>query len=269
MDQSPLRSEDMMLDEQMLSLLPDDGAPVLNRMVRLSLSRTVERRVTQQEYFKIRDQLIADGKIGRARGPGGQVYLIQDPDDPPHPLISQTLPITEADLMPFLENYLETAFQTGLDLPSGSHFILEDTSQRGPRRGQWARPDFILVTLLRYRFQPQKQLDLHAFELKTENGCNVQAVHEALAQTRFTHYGHLVWHLPENSPHTVRLEDIRAQCISHGVGLILMREPGDPESYEILVDARRKNTPLAIVDGFLEARLTDENQKRLARLLGV
>ena len=258
-----------MLDEQLLSLLPDDGAPVLNRMVRLSLSRTVERRVTQQEYFRIRDQLIAAGKIGRARGPGGQVYLIQEPPDPPAPLISPALPITEADLMPFLETYLETAFQTGLDLPPGSQTILEDTSQRGPRRGQWARPDFLLVTLLRYRFQPQKQLDLHAFELKTESGCNVQAVHEALAQTRFTHYGHLVWHLPEHSPHAVRLDDVRAQCIAHGVGLVLMREPDDPESFEILADARRKNTPMATVDGFLEARLTEEKQKRLAALLGV
>ena len=49
---------------------------------------------------------------------------------------------------------------------------------------------------MRFKLMPGAQVDVHSFELKTESGCTVQSVHEALAQTRFTHFGHLVWHLP-------------------------------------------------------------------------
>ena len=77
--------------------------------------------------------------------------------------------------------------------------MVPNASTMGPRRGRWARPDFILVSAMRFNLMPGAQLDVHSFEFKTESGASVLAVHEALAQTRFTHFGHLVWHLPPDS----------------------------------------------------------------------
>jgi hypothetical protein len=105
----------------------------------------------------------------------------------------------------------------------------------------------------------------NSFELKTETGCTVQSVHEALAQTRFTHFGHLVWHLPENSKAEARLAEIEKHCGEHGVGLIRMREPSNVDGYEILLDHVRKKTLPSTVEGFLEARLSEVQRGQLAK----
>jgi hypothetical protein len=69
-------------------------------------------------------------------------------------------------------------------------------------------PRLYPVSAMRFRLMPGSQVDVHSFELKTETGCTVQSVHEALAQTRFTHFGHLVWHLPDNSKAEARLAEM-------------------------------------------------------------
>jgi hypothetical protein len=51
---------------------------------------------------------------------------------------------------------------------------------------------------------PGAQFDVYSFELKAEFGAIDLAVYEALAQTRFTHFGYLVWHLPDSSGHGFR-----------------------------------------------------------------
>jgi hypothetical protein len=118
---------------------------------------------------------------------------------------------------------------------------------------------------MRFKLLPGAQVDVHSFELKTESGGTVQAVHEALAQTRFTHFGHLVWHLPEGSKAEARLAEIEKQCDEHGIGLIRMRHPSNIEACEILLDPVRKMTLAIVVEGFLESRLSPDQRKILSR----
>jgi hypothetical protein len=162
-----------------------------------------------------------------------------------------------------LRFFLEGSFKAGLDLPKDGLCIVQDTSGYGPHRGLWARPDYILVSAMRFKLMPGAQVDVHSFELKTESGCTVQSVHEALAQTRFTHFGHLVWHLPDNSKSEARLAEIEKHCEEHGIGLIRMRDPSFPDRCEILLDPERKRTLAAVVEGFLESRLDTDQRKRL------
>jgi hypothetical protein len=240
--------------KQMLVLLPEDGTPVLNRVMRVMLARRLATAVDQDRYFRARDLLLNQGRIGVQRGQGGQVFLLPDAAKPSR-APERTGGTTEAGLMTGLQNYLSGPFRKGLDLPSGAACIVQDTSTQGPRRGRWARPDFILVSAMKFGLMPGAQIDVHSFELKTETGATDLAVYEALAQTRFTHFGHLVWHLPEKSNSEARLAEIQQQCEQHGIGLIRMRDPDDAETCEILADPARKATPPAIVDGFLERRL--------------
>ena len=116
---------------------------------------------------------------------------------------------------------------------------------------------------MRFKLLPGSQVDVHSFELKTESGGGVLAIHEALAQTRFTHFGHFVWHLPSGSKNEMQLSDIVSHCEEHGIGLIRMRDPASPDDCEVLVDPRRKPTLGSIVDGFLESRLSPEQKKIL------
>ncbi|MGH6864535.1 MAG: hypothetical protein ACRECN_09790, partial [Methylocella sp.] len=171
----------------------------------------------------------------------------------------------ESRLMHPLREYLEGAFRRGLDLPPDGIAIVQDTSAKGSAKGLWARPDFILISAMRFKFMPGAQVDVHGFELKTETGGSVLSVHEALAQTRFTHFGHLVWHLPEGSKSEARLAEIEDHCGEHGIGLIRMRDPSVKEGCEILADPVRKSTLTLTIEGFLETRLSAEQKSKLAR----
>lgn len=255
------------LEDLILALLPTDSTPVLNRVMRVMLTRERQEPVGPDAYFAARDRLLAARRIGRLRGQGGQIFLMpeQAPVEAEAPApVPESWP--ETALMAPLRRYLEGPFAKGLDVGEGCTLV-QDTSTLGPRQGVWARPDFICVTAMRFRLLPGVQVDVHAFELKTESGGTVQAVHEALAQTRFTHFGHLVWHLPEGSRAEARLAEIEAHCAAHGIGLIRLRDPRAPEGAEILVDPRRTATRPAMIDGFLESRLNAENRARLEAVL--
>lgn len=255
---------------QMLALLPDDGTPVLNRIMRVMLSRELQTNIDQDRYFEARDILLKKGRVGVQRGQGGQIFYLPEEAPPARGPVEQ--PVTpsgwaETQLMDPLKRYLEGPFRKGLDLPAGSASIIHDTSARGDRRGRWARPDFILVTAMKFKLMPGAQIDVHSFELKTETGATDLAVYEALAQTRFTHFGHLVWHLPKKSSAEVRLPEIEEQCDHHGVGLIRMHDPKDADSFEILLDPKRKTTMPAIVEGFLDKRLHKDQREKLLSVI--
>lgn len=253
--------------ERILVLLPEDGTPVLNRVMRLMLSREFQRPIEPDLYFAARNLLLERHQIGRLRGQGGQLFLESDSTSRQQSTSKAEEQWAEHKLMQPLRQYLEGAFRKGLDLPEEASWIVHDTSYFGPHRGQWARPDYILVTAMRFKLLPGSQVDVHSFELKTETGGTVQAVHEALAQTRYTHFGHLVWHLPDGSKAEARLAEIAKHCDEHGIGLIRMRDPTRVEGYEILVDPVRKATLPAAVEGFLESRLSQEQRTKLTHIV--
>ena len=251
--------------QRMLAFLPADGTPVLNRVMRVMLSRELEAPISQDQYFEARDRLLSQGRIGRLRGQGGQLFLSPQNSMPRQPPSASKEAWAEAKLMEPFKAFLEGTFKAGLDLPDDGLCLVKDTSSYGPHKGQWARPDYILVTAMRFKLMPGAQVDVHSFELKTEGGCTVQSVHEALAQTRFTHFGHLVWHLPKQSRAEAKLAEIERHCDQHGVGLIRMWDPSFPDHCEILLDPKRKRTLPVIVEGFLEFRLDADQRTRLAK----
>jgi hypothetical protein len=252
--------------ERLKALLPPDGTPVLNRVLRVMLSRDFGQLVGDELYEKARDNLFSAGQIGRLRGQGGQIFLAKSDNGrnvQPAPADAGSK-LSENQLMPHLGRYLKEAFRKELDIPPRGEWLVKDTSRLGPPLARWSRPDFILVTAMRFRLMPGAQLDVYSFELKAEYGATDLAVYEALAQTRFTHFGYLVWHLPESSPAAARLPEITAQCGQHGVGLILIHDPGSDDRFETILDPIRKATPPAAVDAFLEQRL-DESEQQLLR----
>ncbi|WP_026606292.1 hypothetical protein [Methylocapsa acidiphila] len=254
------------LASHILPLLPRDGTPVLNRVMRVMLSRQLEHQIGPEIYFAARDILLKKGKIGRLRGQNGQIFLAAtNGSQQPAAAAETAAPWPEVKLMQPLQAYLEGGFRQGLDLPPDSVAIVQDTSAKGPARGLWARPDFILVSAMRFKYLPGAQVDVHSFELKTETGCSVLSVHEALAQTRYTHFGHLVWHLPEGTKSEAKLAEIENHCAEHGIGLIRMRDPSAGDGCEILVDPVRKSTLTTTIEGFLETRLTEAQKSVLIR----
>ena len=257
------------VSEQILDLLPTDGTPVLNRIMRAMVSRRLGYVLSSEDYFTARDNLLRQGRVGRERGQGGKLFLLAAPAGAAAGAASAAAEaVSEAHLMPALGQFLAGAFTRDMDLPAGSATIVQDISRFGPASGQWMRPDYALVSVMRFQYLPGLQVDVHSFELKAENGGSVLAVHEALAQTRFTHFGHLVWHLPLESRARARLPEVEAQCDEHGIGLILATQADGYGGFEVRLEPQRKSTSPKVVDGFLESRLTPENRAALARALG-
>ncbi|RTL48417.1 MAG: hypothetical protein EKK40_18115 [Bradyrhizobiaceae bacterium] len=254
--------------DRVLALLPSDGSPILNRVMRVMLSQHFERSISEDLYAEARDLLESEKKIARQRGQGGQICLIAPAANngvkaKSRKPAAQPETLYEADLMASVEQYLGTTFRKGLDLPEGCFSAVRDTSKMGPPLGKWARPDFILVTAMRFDLMPVAQVDVHSFELKTEYGATDLAVYEALAHTRFTHFGHLIWHLPAKSSAENRLADIAEQCTTHGIGLIRALDVKDFENYQIILDPVRKPTLPTEVELFLRIRLEDHHKNAL------
>jgi hypothetical protein len=147
-------------------------------------------------------------------------------------------------------------FWRGLDLPTGFLWTVADTSANGPQE-KWGRPDFTAISVVPLRLLGRAEVEVYSFELKAELGADVTSVHQALAQTRKTHFGYLVWHLPEGSSQEAKLANVADQCRLHGIGLILIRDPDLVETWSIEVDPERQPTSLAQIDEFLAARLSD------------
>jgi hypothetical protein len=252
------------IETEILNLLPPDGAPVLNRVMMALIGRRLGERIGTELYFAAVDALGAVDAIGRKRGQGGKIYRIAViPEIDPATL---AIAWPESKLMPSLGKFLKTVFWRGLDLPANHTYKVVDTSKCGPPE-KWGKPDFTVVSVTPMRVLPTPHLDVHAFELKTESAADITSVHQALAQRRMTHYGNLVWHLPEASSFENGLAKVIENCGLHGIGLILIRDPEVVETWSIEVEPVRKATAPADIDSFLAERLTEADCIEIKRAL--
>lgn len=80
---------------------------------------------------------------------------------------------------------------------------------------------------------PVPLFDLFTFELKMPPGCNMLAVHEALAHAAFGHFPYLCLYPSENEHRPAELPSMMEQCKVHGVGVITIPFPLDLDSYEL------------------------------------
>lgn len=255
--------------KQMLVLLPEDGTPVLNRVMRVMLARALSADLDEERYGHARRKLAERGRIGLRTGHGGGIFLKPHSAAPPRAGLDETSGgWTEARLMPCLKAYLDGPIQNELDILRGAKCLAYDTSAVGRTGIQWARPDFTLISVKQFRLLPGVEVDVHSFELKTESGgASDLAVYEALAQTRFTNFGYLVWHLPHGSRYEKKLSGIVKQCGQHGIGFIRAPDPRQCGTWDILVEPARKSTPAAEVDLFLDERLQDAQRRQIRSLL--
>ncbi len=252
----------------MLVLLPEDGAPVLNRVMRVMLARALSAGIDEDRYLAARRKLVDRGQIGLKAGQGGRIFLKARSERRQTGREDLSGGWTEARLMPCLRKYLDGPIQSELAILRGAKCFACDTSSVGKTGVQWARPDFTLISVKQFKLLPGVEFDVHSFELKTESGgASDLAVYEALAQTRFTNFGYLVWHLPQGSKFERKLSGIEKQCSQHGIGFIRAHEPQRCDSWEILVEPVRKATPSAEVDLFLDERLQDEQRRQIRLLL--
>jgi len=252
----------------MLALLPEDGTPVPNRVMRVMLARALSADIEEARYRAACEKLSGQGRIGLAQGQGGRVFLKPPSSARPVRRAECNGGWSEASLMPWLRRYLDGPIERDLPALRGAKWLTCDTSSVGTTGVQWARPDFTLISVKQFKLLPGVEFDVHSFELKTESGGATDlAVFEALAQTRYTNFGYLVWHLPQGSRHERKLLSLQKQCSHYGIGFIRLREPQQTDSFEILVEPLRKTPPRDEIDQFLDARLRDAERRQIRAML--
>ena len=156
----------------------------------------------------------------------------------------------ETHLEPCVEGFLWRCFASKfLDQSDGHSLIVQNTARGGAADGLWSKPDLTVAVVSRYIYTPNKQLELYSFELKMPEGCTVYAVHEALAHAAFAHYPYLVVYLPLKHQYEHRLPRMMEQAQGHGVGIIVVSNPGDDKTFDMrLVAQRHAPTPRRIDD---------------------
>lgn len=244
------------LEETVVELLSHAEGPVPHRAMRSLAGRVLGRTVESEEYLSVVEGLVARGLVERRRGQGGAIELSETADIPP---ATQAPYWTEERLMPCLRQYLEARFPKEAGIGEDDRWFVVNTSRLGLK--QWRNADFVGLRVVRYRVLPVREVRLSSFELKRESDGSVRAVAQARDQTRMTHYGYLVWHLPPQSTHRVRLAEVERECNRSGVGLILAEDPDDVRSWKTVCDPERKSPSPDEVDDLLTRcvarRMTD------------
>ena len=149
--------------------------------------------------------------------------------------------------------------------PPSFSVVVQNTARGGSRGGRWTRPDICAGCISRYNYAPVPQFDLFTFELKMPSGCNMLAVHEALAHAAAGHFPYLCLYLSEDKSQPTELASMLEQCQEHGVGVIVMPVPQDPNSYRLSLRARRHQPSPAKIDGFIDDRFDEANKLALQK----
>jgi len=238
------------LANRLLHILPPDGTQLPNATARTLLGQAIEEPIPGDTYFDVLDLFESRGQIRRGRGRGGVVrrIAVASANQPPPSL-------SENELMPSLQRYLELRFWRRLQLPDDAYWTVIDTSTGGARNGKWRRGDFTGVAIAPRAVLRGTDIELYTIELKAEGSGDIDASHEAQAQTRGSHYGYLVWHLPDRAKHQHRLSMVEQECQRLGIGLIVFSDPQDLDSWERKVLATRQPTYDKDIDDFLKTRL--------------
>lgn len=270
-------SHDLTPDERRLyALVPADGSTISNPAVQGALN------LSDADYWKIRDSLVDKRRITRGRGRGGTLRRVIDssPD-----LATVSVPLGVVDGKNAVAQ-VEAAVRRELDLYDpiatvlkgdwakdrrASPLAIEITALQGRRAtgGTWSRPDIVSVEIKTYAFVPGKFLEIITFEVKPADAINVQAVYESLAHRRSATHSYVVLHVPTSEATQLAelIEDVRAVARSHGIGVIVVGEPDDYNTWEELEEAHRFEPDPDRLEQFITTQLSDRTKTKIARAL--
>ncbi len=228
--------------EKIIAYLEANGGAAGNTAIMRALN------IAPDQYWPIRNKLIDEGRITRGRGRGGKVTLVKvtPPGTPPPPPTEGAQPpvnkyATEAGLYdPIAKGLRENWTKENRYRES----IVEITALQGRRDtgGAWSRPDITVVGMTTYHYLPGRHFDVTTFEVKKHDGLDVTTVYEALAHRRAATRSYAIFHVPDlkdSDPRETQIEIICAEAKKHGIGVIIVDNPEEFETWEELVEPTR------------------------------
>ncbi len=226
------------------------------------------------EYWRLREKLLEDGRIVRGRGRGGSVVLVpaegeaSDDDDVTHGGVLNENPSelpAERKLYDPCLSVLRDSWSQEQGLES---LHLEITANQGRRKtgGIWTRPDITGVSIRVFKYWPGRVYDLWTFEIKASGSFDVVGIFEAAAHNRYATHSYAMFHVDRDY-------DSRGEAILRmvseaqrlGVGLILFTDAEDFSTWDVRVESRRHTPDPALHEEFVSTQLSDLGQEKLLK----
>ena len=245
----------------LLAQLPADGSARGNASLREELGWDDDL------YLAARNELLDAGLARKWKGRGGTVKRILDwePDTPAARDATAEREIdAERDLYEPLAEQIGSTWAKDMRLEPSVVAIL---GYQGRRRtgGKWSRPDIALIAVQQFDLIPGKHINVVTFEVKLGRAVDVAAVYEALAHRRAATQAYVMVHRDGVIDDTLDL--VEAEASRYGIGLIIVDDPADFDTWDVRVEAEQVPTDPADLNSFLTAQLPDEQREELTRLV--
>jgi hypothetical protein len=261
--------------QRLYDLTPADGRSIGNGALRdLLKTAFAGEEFTQEDYFDLRNSLMADGKLERGRGQGGSVHRVLSSGPVPPgagtPTTTEvaepveTLPAAEADLYSPFRSAIENGYVPDNDLKP---WICEITAFQGRRNtgGRWTRPDVVLVAIQTFAYVPDKVFEVITFEIKPDLGTALDGVFEAAAHSAFAHRSYLAFPDSKEYDNSPLFDRITDECTRFGLGLILFEDVGNWDTYDFQVEAERRDPDPQAVNDFIKGQISEKSREEIQR----
>jgi hypothetical protein len=253
------------LENNFITYIPKDGKPIGNMTLLAELQKKY-KDLSDDDYWKVRNSLIDSGKISKARGKGGSVYLL---DIAPQEEKKDEKKKTRTKEIELYEPFIKVIKDFWVKDNDIDDYLIANTSNQGKKKtgGRWTRPDVTLISMKNYQFIYGKIMEVITFEIKPEDNYGVESVFETASQSVFAHKSFLCINLSSGKPETEEFDRIIRQCELFGVGLIVFEKPEIWETYETIVDPKRREPDPYEVNAFIKQQLPDKTKEDLSKKL--
>ena len=251
------------LKSLVLKLVPEDGRSVGNKTLRGNFLKKVQEetglKLTDDDYWAVKNAVVADGLIGTGRGQGGSVYLVQ-----PMAQKTEVVQKTERGESALYKPISEVVSQWFVKERriDDDDFRLQITAHQGRRRtgGMWTRPDITLVAVHSYPFIPGKALELITFEVKPPTVDPMSGLFEAASHRAFAHRSYLVIHADALEADGEAGRRLVSEADRLGVGVITFKDVAAWDTYSIEVEADHQIPDPFELNSFVEQQLSESNK---------
>lgn len=251
--------------EEILKLVPEDGTPIGNKMLRDKL------KWEDEKYWKIRDELIHDGVIRKSTGKGGAVARVDVKiEEKPKEEAAVEKKEPYKDEKSLYKSFLETIELKYTKDMGIKNFVGVDISMQGRKNtgGMWTRPDIVLIAVNTYSYYPGKVMDVISFEIKHYKNVSVAGVFETASQSRYASKSYFCLYLPQGWPENDGdFERIQNECERFGVGLLYFSDPKNYDTFEVLVEPERKEPDPSEINNFILVQIGEKQKNKIAEML--
>jgi len=250
--------------QQLLNRVPEDGSHVGNTFLRSNLEWT------EEEYWKVRQELLDNKLVVTGRGRGGSVARAVESLDFEVKLKEKTPSVfvrDESDLYAPLKGWLHSDWGKDAD-EHGDYFWVEVTASPSGRKresGKWSRPDVTFVQVSTFELIPKPTIEVSSFEVKRHNDAlDLSSVYESASHSRWSHNAYLVIEDTMSKPLTLSPR-FQQELTRYGVGLLRMSHSDGKYLFREEVEPVRQTPSDGELNSLLEQFFENLDKKELKR----